>query len=360
MHCIRQLYEDNDIEALLFVDATNAFNSLNREVALRNSLHLCPSLGRVLTNIYREGACLYIDGEVIRSAKGTTQGDPMAMAMYAVGISPLIQRLTTINDTRQIWYADDCTGCGSLQDLSQWWLSLSEMGSQYGYSPNASKSILLVKEEHQERAQHLFQNCNISIVTEGACVLGSPIGTSEYVNNWMDNKVQSWVDEITTLSTIVRTQPQSAFSALTHGIMSHWTYILRTCPDISTHLIPLENTLRTVFIPALTSQGPPNDLVRDLFSLPFRLGGLGIPNPSLLSNDQYANSLSVTAPLINLLVNQCDSIPSDVFSAQLNAKQIIRNSRSRALRERSITIHSDLPPPLQRLFDIANEKGSST
>ena len=186
------------------------------------------------------------------------------------------------------------------------------------------------------------------------------IGTSEYVNNWMDNKVQSWVDEITTLSTIVRTQPQSAFSALTHGIMSHWTYILRTCPDISTHLIPLENTLRTVFIPALTSQGPPNDLMRDLFSLPFRLEGLGIPNPSLLSNDQYANSLSVTAPFINLLVNQCDSIPSDVFSAQLNAKQIIRNSRSRALRERSITIRSDLPPPLQRLFDIANEKGSST
>ena len=274
------------------------FNSLNREVALRNSLHLCPSLGRVLTNIYREGACLYIDGEVIRSAEGTTQGDPMAMAMYAVGISPLIQRLTTINDTRQIWYADDCTGCGTLQDLSQWWLSLSEIGSQYGYFPNASKSILLVKEEHQERAQHLFRNCNISIVTEGACVLGSPIGTSEYVNNWMDNKVQSWVDEITTLSTIVRTQPQSAFSALTHGIMSHWTYILRTCPDISTHLIPLGNTLRTVFIPALTSQGPPNDLMRDLFSLPFRLGGLGIPNPSLLSNEQYANSLSVTAPSV--------------------------------------------------------------
>ena len=68
------------------------FNSLNREVALRNSLHLCPSLGRVLTNIYREGACLYIDGEVIRSAEGTTQGDPMAMAMYAVGISPYLSR----------------------------------------------------------------------------------------------------------------------------------------------------------------------------------------------------------------------------------------------------------------------------
>ena len=53
VHCIRQLYEDTATEALLLVDATNAFNSLNREVALRNALHLCPSLGRVLVNMYR-------------------------------------------------------------------------------------------------------------------------------------------------------------------------------------------------------------------------------------------------------------------------------------------------------------------
>ena len=147
VHCIRQLYGDNNTEALLLVDATNAFNSLNREVALRNSLHLCPSLGRVLTNVYREDASLFIDGEVFRSAEGTTQGDPMAMSMYAVGISPLIQRLSAVNDAKQIWYADDCTGCGTLQDLSQWWLSLTELGPQHGYFPNASKTILLVKEK---------------------------------------------------------------------------------------------------------------------------------------------------------------------------------------------------------------------
>ena len=40
VHFIRHLYSDPSTDGLLFVDASNAFNSLNREVALRNILHL--------------------------------------------------------------------------------------------------------------------------------------------------------------------------------------------------------------------------------------------------------------------------------------------------------------------------------
>ena len=43
------------------VDANNAFNSLNREVALRNIQHLCPSLSVVLINTDREDIDLFVD-----------------------------------------------------------------------------------------------------------------------------------------------------------------------------------------------------------------------------------------------------------------------------------------------------------
>ena len=76
------MYSESTTEALLLVDAENAFNSLNRETALRNVLHLCPSLGRILVNTYREKVSMFIDGEVIHSLEGTTKGDPLAMAMY--------------------------------------------------------------------------------------------------------------------------------------------------------------------------------------------------------------------------------------------------------------------------------------
>jgi hypothetical protein len=81
VHAMHQVFEDADV--VILVDATNAFNCLNRQTALINIKHLCQTLSKVLTNTYREHIPLFIDGEVIYSQEGTTQGDLLAMAMYA-------------------------------------------------------------------------------------------------------------------------------------------------------------------------------------------------------------------------------------------------------------------------------------
>ena len=75
------------------MDVSNAFNALNRQVVLRNILSLCPSLATVLINSYRAETDLFIDGDVIKSSEGSTQGDPLAMPMYTIATVPLIQRL---------------------------------------------------------------------------------------------------------------------------------------------------------------------------------------------------------------------------------------------------------------------------
>ena len=38
---VHELFSQSHCDAIIQVDATNAFNSLNRQVALRNVLHLC-------------------------------------------------------------------------------------------------------------------------------------------------------------------------------------------------------------------------------------------------------------------------------------------------------------------------------
>ena len=93
VHAIRQVYESQQTEAVILVDASNAFNSLNRDAALHNIQQLCPSLSKIIINTYREDSQLFIDGSTLYSQEGTTQGDPLAMAMYAIAITPLIHQL---------------------------------------------------------------------------------------------------------------------------------------------------------------------------------------------------------------------------------------------------------------------------
>ena len=81
VYAMRTLLEDDDVEAVLLVDASNAFKSLNREAALQNIHVLCPTIAPTWTNTYHNLARLSIDGENIMSHEGTTQGDPLAMAM---------------------------------------------------------------------------------------------------------------------------------------------------------------------------------------------------------------------------------------------------------------------------------------
>ena len=96
---------------------------MNRQLALANIRHLCPSL-YILTNMYRSDVPMFIDGEIIWSREGTTQGDPLAVSMFAIGTIPLIRHLHGF--AQQVWYADDSAAAGSLEEIRKWWDKLAQ------------------------------------------------------------------------------------------------------------------------------------------------------------------------------------------------------------------------------------------
>ena len=147
VHAMQSIFQVPETEAVLLVDANNAFNSLNRKAALHNISIICPSLARTLINTYRAPVRLFITGSgEISSMEGTTQGDPLAMAMYALAIVPLIDQLrASCPEVRQAWYADDATGASTCRGLRSWWNELAHHGPSFGYYPNASKTYLVVK-----------------------------------------------------------------------------------------------------------------------------------------------------------------------------------------------------------------------
>ena len=276
-HVMSSIYESDDTEAMLFVDASNAFNQLNREVTLIYSRVVCPALAPSIINTYRNPSTLYVDGESILSLEGTTQGDPLGLAIYAIGTKPLIQRLMGI--TNQVWYADDSAAGAKLEKLKDWWDQLTRLGPLYGYLPNNLKTKLLVKPEYLSKAEDMFGHTGVQVCTDGGKYLGGAIGNNNFIRSFIQSKVEDWKEELETLINIAHTQPQAAYAAYTHGIMPKWNYIFRTTnleQSASDILQPLEHTIRSRLLPALTSQHQPNNLLREVISLPPNLGGLGI------------------------------------------------------------------------------------
>ena len=80
-------------------------------------------------NTYHLEPSLFIGGETIHSRKGTTQGDPLAMAMYAIGTLPLILQLEHL--ANQVWYADDSLAGGNIKSLKKWWDELQKLGPSF-------------------------------------------------------------------------------------------------------------------------------------------------------------------------------------------------------------------------------------
>ena len=59
VHATREAFAGENTEAVLLVDASNAFNALNRQVALLNIRRLCPSIATALINTYRDSTDLF-------------------------------------------------------------------------------------------------------------------------------------------------------------------------------------------------------------------------------------------------------------------------------------------------------------
>ena len=271
VHAADSLFQQDDTVAIFLVDASNAFNSLNRLSALHNIRHLCPSLSTALINTYRAPTELFIDGDVLYSSEGTTQGDPLAMPMYALATIPLIRKLHSLqDDVSQVWYADDALAAGKLSRLHDWWSHIAAIGPKYGYFANPIKTCLITKEKHLATATTLFANTGVQVTSEGRPYLGAAIGTQEFVISHVQDRVTKWTKELDNLATIAVTQPHAAHAAFTHGLSSKWSYLSRTIEGISTLLQPLESVIRSKLVPTLTCQPPPNDELCALLALPAR------------------------------------------------------------------------------------------
>ena len=214
VHAAKEIFADKECEAFLLVDASNAFNTLNRQAMMRNISVICPTLATYVKNTYEVAPRLFVAKDLeLRSEEGITQGDPIAMGSYTLGLSVLQSKIRQNNTgAKHIAYADDLVGAGKLQEIN----------------PNATKSCLIVKEGKKDLAMDILKDTGITITTEDQKHLVAVIGSPEFKSTFAKKLDDKWVLELQELSKIAKTEPHAAYSNFVFSFKMKWNYYMRT------------------------------------------------------------------------------------------------------------------------------------
>ena len=200
------------------------------------------------------------------------------------------------------------------------------------------------------------RDTTINVTTEGHKHLGAALGSRSFLEEYVGEKVDEWVNEVTKPADFAISQPQASYASFTFGLRHRWTYFLRTLPDIAELLEPLERAINEVLIPAVTDHTV-TKVERDLLGLPVRMGGLGFTDPVVTSSSEYEASIKATNPLVRRIVEQ-EHQPPD--SPEIQTLQLrTRKQRDDCLSERLEQVKNSLPTKAKRAVELAIEKGSS-
>ncbi|KAG0724864.1 hypothetical protein GWK47_039737 [Chionoecetes opilio] len=259
---------------------------------------------------------------------------------------------------KQVAYADALTGTGKIIDLRKWWTLVNDNGPIIGYTPNVTKSVLIVKPEHYDNGVRLFDGSEAIVTKDGQRHLGAVIGTEEFKVKYVGEKVSEWVKEVDVLSDMVKTEQHAAYSAFTHGLQHRWSFVKRTIPGISLLLRPLEDSIRNIFLPALLRSHIIGDNERELLTFPPRLGGMGITSPERLADKENLNSINLTSSLTEKIIAQDANGETDQ-NAILELKKTISRDRQSAQVESLERLKGALLDDTVRKIHTAQETGAS-
>jgi hypothetical protein len=322
IHAINDLWDehaDKKILGFLLIDASNGFNEEERSTALWTIRHKWPAGAQFCFNCYRHWSILAVRGKngdvfVLYSKNGFTQGDPIAMIAYGIGLLPLIETLGEKHkDVDQNWYADDA-GIGALfPGIRRYLESLQELGpTPFGYLPEPEKCILVVKEHNKAAAEAYFKDLDFAKIVTGEHYLGGYIGDADERDKWIEEKVAEWEKTIMGLAKIGQRYPQTAYSAMMRSLQQEWQFIQRAVKGMDELFHPIETAIHEHLLPALFKDNTvtdEDDYRRTLLRVPVKCGGMSLPHPVESASENYGNSREITSHLIMALnghVEFCD------------------------------------------------------
>ena len=123
-------------------------------------------------------------------------------------------------------------------------------------------------------------------------------------------------------------------------------------------LKPLDDIISQEFLPALLGKNVISSASRELYSLPLRHGGLGIPVFSEIATEEYNASTHVTAPLVAIMMMQGRELPNR--EEILEKRREVKAAHAERLKNKVARVDLALPEETAKRRKQACEKGASS
>jgi len=184
--------------------------------------------------------------------EGIAQGCSLSMNLYGVALLPLLKRMrVAVPDALAPACADNAAAAGKAVHNAACLSYLLPHGHRYGYFPEPGKSWYICKAEDEAVARQAFEANGLDIqYSRGQRYLGGFIGSNASKVDWLGGMVTTWVAAVETLASVAGNYPQAAYAGFTFCLQNEWQYVQRMTSDTAAHFTPLEEAIRTKFLPA--------------------------------------------------------------------------------------------------------------
>jgi len=280
-----RLTEANSEWACIQLDFVNAFNSIHRHVMAKAVHKFCPTLSRFVTWAYSSSSWLSVSGleEPLLSEQGVRQGDAVGSYLFSLGIRPTMEKLE--HDLRALnidtWiYIDDGFVFCKLANLVEVKAAIESFFEREqpvtGLRLNVEKTLVITPD---------------LIANSGVEVLGTAIGCQEYRRQFLRKTLERINKSLHAMKSVSK---QSALILLRQTLLPSVGHLLRNleADDIQEEWGHADKLILDEVRRLMASPSADVYSLDTLRSLPFNLGGLGLPAFSAVRQHAFAAASS--------------------------------------------------------------------
>lgn len=286
--------------AILLIDISNAFNSVNRSRLLSEVARHFPELLPWVKFCYAQPSHLLFGDKRILSSSGIQQGDPLSTLLFSLTIHPVLSRLAEKYSSlaANVWYLDDGSVAGDPSMLCSYLRDFVRAVEEIDLKVNFSKCEVWAP----HGADLSIFPPEVSRRRHGLEILGAPISLSgEFSNEVVSNRVFKAITVINKLHELEDPQLELTLLRTCVGIPKIMFCLRTVDPDKATQSL---NTFDSCLNSALENiiGKPLSDASRLEAALPIKSGGLGIPTCSHIGPSAHVGSYLDCQPLVKALV----------------------------------------------------------